>query len=902
MSARNRRNARAPLRPLASSEELDGELAQHLELLVARFVANGMSPEDALSAAHARFGDAAEIWRECAPMAQQLEQRSRFAKHLSEVKQDVHFTLRSLRRAPFFSTVAVLTLAVAIGANSAMFSVVNTVLLRGLPYAHADRVRVLTNSYPGTGLLTASVAPPEFAEMQEQLTSFDALAAVRAQPVNLSGDCGSASPCEPLRASSYAVSPNLFTLLGSTPSRGRNFVADDGADGAPPVAIISHALWVNRYGADSAILGRNMTVAGVVRSIVGVMPRDVRFPDVPVGSLDEPADLWVPYSWERDRNGERGNQFLTVLARSRAGVASERQQAELRQLESQFKARFPERYTGPSQWRISDTSLREAMTGSVRTALLLLWGIVALVLFIACANVANLMLARGASRTVELAVRAALGAGRGRLVRQLVVEAAILGIAAGAGGVLLGAEALRMVRVLAPASLPQLTAVSFDARALLFAIAAALLASVLCGVFPALQLTRTDLQGALRSGSRGTGGARSGRRTRRALVVVEVALTLVVLVNAGLLLRTFVAAQRVVPAFQADGVLTFEVALPRTSYANAASLAAMHTLLSQRLAELPGVTSVSAVYPLPLSGGQWSGSYYLEGRQPGPNEEYPNAQYSVALPRYFETMKIPLRAGREFTADDATGRTAVIVVNEAFAARNWPGENPLGKRVNTIDDRDGEYSTVVGVVPNVRRMGATDIDAPQVYRPFFQHAERRVSYVVRTREAPLSAVPAVRDAIRSLDAMLPLARISSLNDLVEKSVAPQRFNASVLGVFALIALLLASGGLFGVISYLVTQRNHELGVRMALGGQPTDIVRLVLTDGVLMAVGGVVIGAIGAWIMTRALQGLLFGVSRSDPVTWLVVPALLLVISLLAAWLPARRATRIDPAAVLRGQ
>ncbi len=890
-----------PIRPVDPGIEVDEEIGEHLDLLTARYIAQGMSPAAARAAAEARFGDPAAVREALQPVARAIDRRRRVGEYLDELRHDVVFAFRTLRRAPLFTTVAVLTLAVAIGANTAMFSVVHRVLLEPLPYANAPRLWTLDNSYPGSGLLQAAVSPPEFADIKDGVPSFDAVVGIRPQPQALTGGCADEAACDPQRVSAYVVSPDLFTALGVEPMLGSGFRPTDGDEGAPATVVLSHGLWTQRFGADPAIVGRTVVAAGVPRTVLGVMPPGIRFPDTPVGYVREPADLWIPYDWARQRDEGRGNQFLVVLARARADAAPERIRAELDLLESRFKAEFPPRYTGPSQWRIVESPLREALVGDVRPALLLLWGIVALVLLVACANVANLLLARSAARGTEIAVRSALGAGRGRIVRQLLTEVAVLGGLAAASGIVLAAVALDIVRALAPSTFPQVAGVGMDGAVLAFALAAAIGTSMLCGLVPAISAARTDVQGALRSGGRAFGGARVGGRLRRALVVAEVAITFVVLVSAGLLLRTFDSLQRATPAFDASGVLTFEVTLPRATYADAAAIVAFHTTAREALAAVPGVTEVGAVLPLPLAGEGWSGSWYPEGRQPAPDEESPNTQYNVALPGYFAAMRIPLREGREFTLDDAADRPAVAIVNTALAERYWPGESAIGKRINTIDQPDGEYSTIVGVAPTVRRGGATEAEEPQVYLPLAQKIERRITYVVRAAGDPTAVVGGVRAAMRGVDASLPLAKLAPMDELVARSVAPQRFNATLLAAFALVALVLASGGLFGVVSYLVTQRGHELGVRLALGGRSRDILRLVIGDGMVMAGAGVALGVIGAWIATRALRGLLFGVSVSDPLTWGGVALLLLAVALVASWIPARRATRVDPVAALRG-
>jgi predicted permease len=892
---------RGPLRPQAPGAEVDEEIAGHLEMLTERYIREGMSPAQARAKAEARFGDPARVKDAVRPLADSIERRRRLREYLAELRLDLSFAIRTLRRAPLFTTVAVLTLAVAIGANTAMFSVVHRVLLRPLPYEHESRLWSVVNSYPGSGMLEAAVSPSEFTDLQEQLTTIDEIGGIRPQPVGLTGDCGSEAACDPQRVVAYAVSANLFSALGARPYLGTAFRPDDGAEGAEPTAVLSHALWVQRFGADSGIIGRTITAAGVVRTVLGVMPPEVRFPDSPVNYLREPAEMWIPYDWTRQRNEGRGNQFLVVIARSRMDAAPEQVRADLDRVAARFKEQFPPRYTGPSQWRLVATPLRDEIVGDVKPAVLLLWGIVGLILLIACANVANLLLARSAARETEMAVRAALGAGRGRIVRQLLTEALVLGVVAGGAGLAFAAASLDLVRVLAPATLPQVAAVGIDGAVLQFALVAAFGASLLCGLLPAVNAARGDLQGALRSGSRSFGGARVGARMRRALVMGEVALTLVVLVSAGLLLRTFQSLQRIAPAFDPQGVMSFEVTLPRASYADAAAIIAFHANARATLAAIPGVTEVGAVLPLPLAGEGWSGSWYPEGRQPGPNEESPNTQYNVAVPGYFATMRIPLREGREFTDEDDATRPGVAIVNEALATRYWPGESAIGKRVNTIDQEDGVYSTVVGVVPTVRRMGAAESEEPQMYLPLAQKIERRISYVVRTSGDPTASLGAIREVMRRVDPALPLAKVAPMGELLARSVAPQRFNAALLAIFAVIALVLASGGLFGVVSYLVTQRDHELGVRLALGGQPRDILRLVVADGMRMALGGILIGLAGAWFATRALRGLLFGVSAADPLTWGGVALLLAVVAFLASYLPARRATRIDPVTALRG-
>lgn len=868
-------------------------------MLVRRFENEGMTPEAARDAALHRFGDLSALRAESRTLAHDVEDQMNRRDFMTELRQDVAYGVRTLLRSPLYTTIAVLTLAIGIGASTSIFSVVHAVLFRALPYANADRVSVIWNGYRQGGEISrTAIAPPEFADVLEQNRSLDQVAAVGRSTANLIGGCGGAATCEPERVAGYFVSPNLFTLLGATPALGRNFAERDGATGAEPVVLLSHGLWMRRYGGDSAIIGRGINISGRVRTVIGVMPSAVRFPDAPIGFLRERGELWLPYSWQNSRAEERGNQYLAMVGRRRASTSADALHTDLETISARFKTAFPDRYAQTTTtWGLDSRPIRDEMVGDVRQPLFVVLGAVLLLMLIACANVAHLTLARGAAREQEFAVRRALGAGRLRLVRQLLTESILLGAVAGTLGVAIAMVSTRALVRLDPGVIPQLDATRVNGAVLLFAVLATFMCAVLVGIVPALRQSTARVHDAMRAG-RGP-AVQPRQRLRSVLVVAEVAMALVILVGAGLLTRSFNALQRVDQGFSSGPALTFAVTLPRARYDSARKWTAFHEQLQARLAAIPGVSAASAIDPLPLGGTNWSGTFHVQGMVVPPGGDEPHAEYAVALPGFVGALGMTLVRGREFSATDVPGAPAVTIVDDRLAAQYWPGQDALGKRISQ-QGPEGPFAEVVGVVRHVYRSGPAKEGEPQVYFPFSQHPQTPLSYVLRTSVDPLSVLRAVRREIASIDPDLPVARVAPMATLESGALARERFNALMLVIFAGTALLLAAIGLYGVMAYLVSQRQGEIGIRLALGGGPRHVARLVIGDGMRMALAGILVGTAASLALARVLKGLLYGIGPTDPLTYAVIAAVLALVALIASALPARRATRADPITALR--
>lgn len=882
----------------SADDQVEDELREHVDMLVRRLEREGLSPDAAREAALRRFGDLDAVRDECRALAHDEEDRVNRQEFWAELRQDASYAVRTLRRAPLYTIIAALTLAIGIGASTAIFSVVHAVLLRSLPYRESDRIVAIWNGYREGGAVTrTAIAPPEFADVMEQNRSFDQVSAVSRGSANLTGGCAGGD-CEPERVVSYTVSPNLFTLLGARPALGRTFTEADGAADAEWVVILSHALWMRRFGGDSGVIGRTINVNARLRTVIGVMPATVRFPDAPIGFLRERGELWAPYSWQNSRGEERGNQYLGFLARRRPDVSLDQARVDLETISARFRSTFPDRYNQTTvTWGLDARPLREEMVGEVRRPLLVVLGAVMLLMLIACANVAHLSLARGAARRQEFAVRAALGAGRMRLVRQLVTESLILGVVAGAVGVMIAMAATRGLVRLDPGMIPQLDATTVNGAVLGFAVALTLICALLVGIVPAMRQSIASVHDAIRSG-RGA-AAQPRRRVRSMLVVAEVAMALVILVGAGLLTRSFLALQRVDPGFSPGSTLTFAVTLPRARYETSAKLVAFHEQLQPRLAALAGVAAVSAIDPLPLGGTNWSGTFHVDGQVVPPGGQDPHGEYAVALPGFVKSLGMTLVSGRDFETTDGPSAPAVAIVDDRLVAKYFQGQDPLGKRISQAG-QTGPWTTIVGVVRHVYRSGPAKEGEPQIYFPFAQHVQTPMSYAVRTTVDPLSVLRAVRTEVAAIDPDLPIARVATMATLESTSLARERFNALILAVFAATALLLAAIGLYGVMAYLVSQRQAEIGIRLALGGGPGDVARMVIGDGMRMALAGIAIGTVASLALARVLDGLLFGIRPTDPATYVVIAATLAMVALLASALPARRATKADPASALR--
>ena len=877
---------------------MNDELEFHIEMQTRRYVEAGLDPTAARAKAMERIGDIEAALRASRSIRPQMETTMK-QPWLPTLLQDVRFGVRVLARTPVFTATALLTLAIGIGATTAIFSVVNAVLLRSLPYPNADRILVFYDEYPGdTG--QAATAPEEFAEVRTQSQAFEHFAAIRPQISALTDDCLSAD-CEPDRVNHYAVSPELFDVLGVRPQLGRPFAPADGITGAPRVVMLTDALWRRRYNADANVVGRTMTLAGIPRTVIGVMPPGMRFPDEAVGYLTERADIWTPYSWENIKDG-RGNQYLLTMASLKPGVSMSQGQADLKRVGEGWKAQFPDRYAEPKvHWALGSMSLTEQMIGDVRLGLIVLFGAVGCVLLIACANVANLMLARGSARRRELAVRTALGANRRRLIQQLLIETLVLTMAGTALGLGVAAAGLKGLLALNPGNIPRLDSAGIDGSVLLFAIGMALVTGIVVGLVPALRQAGVKPQSALGDGDRGTDTASPRRRLRGLLVMAEVAMAVVVLTGAALLVRSFIAMANVPMGLNADGVAVARLSIPRATYNEPAKVFAFHQSMRDRLAAIPGVARASAVHPLPMANSGWSGSVGIVGRPEVTGVPEPHAEYAVALPGYFETVGIPLIEGRDFTDTDNASAPLAVVVDDEFARTYWPGESALGRRIATNGDLEkGPFQTVIGVVGHVRRDGAREAGEPQLYLAALQKQEFSLFFVTRSEGDPSGILPSIRSAVREQDAKLPIASLSTMSEVLSKFTARDRFNVLLFTIFGCVALAIASVGLYGVLAFLVSQRTREIGIRLALGGRPIEIVRSVVFEGLALTALGLACGLGGAVLLSRWMKDLLFEVEPTDPLTYGLIAAVMLTVALIAALAPARRATRVDPVEVLR--
>ncbi|HKV99747.1 MAG TPA: ABC transporter permease [Vicinamibacterales bacterium] len=881
--------------------DVDAELEFHLEMQTRRYEEAGFDRERARARARERLGNLQDARAECRVITDQMETDMDRSAWWQGVGQDVSYGLRLLRRTPTFTITALVTLAIGLGANAAIFSVVNTVLIKTVPYPAADRLALIWNSY-GASLQHAAVAAPEFADIREQQRAFDEVAAIRPQASSLTGECGGEAGCEPERVAAYVVSPNVFDLLGVAPATGRGFADADASPGAPKVVILSDALWRRRFGADPAIVGKTIVLAAIPRTVIGVMPQSVRFPDAPLEFLKVPGEVWIPFAFEAPGVDERGNQNLAVLARLRADSSLARGQADLDAIAQTFRERFPNRYAGPQRhWRMELISVSEQVAGDTRPALLVLLGAVGVVLLIACANVANLMLARGSARRRELAVRNALGAARGRLVRQLLIESLVLVTGGGLLGLGLAILGVKGLVRLDPGNIPLLQSTSVDLRVLAFSFGLTLATGLLIGLVPALRQSRVDPQGALADAGRGSGTANVRQRLRRLLVVAEVTLAVVVLIASGLLVRSFLAMTRVPLGFDGSGTVAVQLNLPRALYNSDPKIFGFHRTLVETLLAQPGVVAASAIYPLPSSGDGWSGSLFIEGQPVPEGQPEPHAAYAVAMPGYFKTLRVPLVEGRDFALTDTESAPPVAIIDEMIAKRHWPGESAVGKRIAPFGPPRGDnWTTVIGVAAHVHAKGPRQDTEPLVYLAALQDAQSSLYFLARTSGDIASLPPVVRTSVRALDQALPITRLANLDELNSRMMARERFNALLLTIFAMVALGIAAVGLYGVMAYLVAQRTREIGIRLALGGRPGRVLRGVMTEGLVMTLAGLVLGLGAALALSRLLQDLVFSIRPTDPLTYIAIAALLLVVAVVASYVPARRAMRVDPISVLR--
>ncbi len=802
--------------------------------------------------------------------------------------QDLRYGARLFFKSPGFTFVAVIMLALGIGANTAMFSVVNGVLLKPLPYANPEQLIRLFESSASQPRFP--MAQGNFQDYRAQNTTLSGLALYTRQDVELSQEE------KPERLAALGVSAGYFELLGVQPFLGREFRREDELPNSNPAVILSHALWQRRFNSDAGIVGKSVKLSGRLFSVVGVMPPGVQhvggdYRSMPHG---ETVDVWGPL--EMPPQAGRGSHFCNAIGRLKPGVTVAQAAADLNAIAARLEQQYPNTNEG---WRIAIKPLHEEIVGQSRTMLLVLLGAVFFVLLIACVNVANLLLARAAAREGEIAIRAAVGAGRWRIIRQLLTESLLLAVISSAAGILLAQWAIDALGTLGPDQLPRLQAVTIDGRILLFTLGLTMLTALLFGLAPAIQAGKINLNEMIKEGSRGTAGMRQ-RRLRDGLVVLEVALALVLLAGAGLLIRSFWKLQQVDAGFQPERVLTASLSLPRARYEDAAKTVTFEQQLLDRIAALPGVESAGLTSDLPWTGYDENAGFMIEGKTFPPNDG-PGGRYHFVSADYFRTVGVPLLAGRFFNANDDLKSPNVVLINQAMASLYWPGEDATGKRFTfNTQPKDKDWFTIVGVVGDVKDFPDSAAAVPAFYWPTSQQAPRDLILAVRTRGEPMQLLERVRNEVRLLDPDLPLAEAMPLAAIASRATARQRFTLWLVGCFAGTALLLAAIGIYSVVSYLVTQRTNEIGIRMALGAQGGDVLKLILVQGLRLVGIGIVIGLVAAVAATRLMTGMLYQVSATDPVILSIIALLLFVIALLACLLPARRASRLDPLVGLR--
>jgi len=813
---------------------------------------------------------------------------------LEKFFQDVKFALRMLRKNPGFTVVSILTLALGIGANTAIFSVVNGVLLRPLPFREPDRLVRVYSEFPTMQLSKFWLSPPELLDIQNEAKSWEAIGAWAPGGQNIGTDS------EPLRVTAAAITRGLIDTLGVQPALGRNFTPEEDRNGGPNVALISYGLWQRAFGGTSDIIGKQILVNSQSTAVVGVMPKDFAFPP---GSNDQ-VEVLLPFQFDPANPGSRGSHFLSVIGRLKPGVSTEQAKSELTSLMAGWKsASRAQHLLDPEKHPIVMVGLHEDVVGSARQAVLLLMGAVGFVLLIACVNVANLLLARAEARHREFAVRLALGAGLRRMIQQFIAEGFVLVLFAATVGALLAYFGLKLLLLFAPDSVPRTGEIHVDRLVLAFTFGLSLVAVFLFALAPLAQVSERNLANWIRgAGQRAIRGG--GQALRRSLVVTEIALAVILVIGSGLMIRAFWKLQQVKTGFEPSGVMSFSVNLPTSKYQNPDRWR-FANMLQEKLSSMPGVTSAALAGGVPPLRRINANDTEIEGYQPTPDGPAQNVDYwNVVGNDYFKTLKIKLIEGRTFEPqDDNDSSQRVVMVNQALAKRFWKG-SPIGRRVNPGFANPKVWATIVGVVEDTKNAGMEKPAAPELYLPAKQVSQfglsTNMNFVVRTNGNPESIAAGIRSAVREVDSSLPVYNLRSMSEVVSRSMVQPRFLSLLLAVFSGIALFLAAIGIYGVMAYSVAQRTQEIGVRMALGAQRLHVLKLVFGQGLLMLAMGTVIGVVGAFALTRLMASLLFGVSPTDLVTFGLVTAGLLTVALLACYIPARRATKVDPLVALR--
>jgi putative ABC transport system permease protein len=868
--------------------ELDAELRFHLERDVQENLQSGMDPEEARYAALRAFGGMDQ--------SREASRDARRVRVLEELLQDLRYSARVLLKHRSFTAIAVVTLALGIGANTAIFSVMNATLLRPLPYHNSDQIVMVWGTNPaGFGWRgKTGFSAPSFLDYQQQNQVFERMATFNGVDFTLAG----ADNAERLR--SGMVTSEFFDLLAVQPVLGRKFLADEFQAGRNHVTVLSHGLWQRRYGSDRNIVGQNIYLDAAPYTVIGVLPEGF---DFTIPGYFESRGLWVPTVLPQDNsNSERGHKYLNVIARLKPAVAISQADQDMRVITQRLASEYPGTM---AKFGVKLTPLNEQVVGDIRSPVLLLFGAVGFVLLIACANVANLQLARASTRQKEIAIRKALGASRGRLFRQLLTESVLLSLVAGAVSLLFAFGGIRLLTRLDPAKLLQGINVTVNFAVLAYCMILSLVTGILSGLAPALQYARVQQGESLKDSGGNSAANEGGVRLRRLITVSEVALSMILLIGAGLLIRSFIGLLKVDPGFESKNILTARVYLPKYSYPDAVKQSEFYRQAIERIKNLPGVVAVGATGGLPPSMGSHTSSFSIEGRGPIEDSDQSLAvEDGLASADYFKALRIPVIAGRAFADTDDRSAIPVALINQSFAHRFFSGQDPIGQHLRF--ESTSPWITIVGVVGDVRGFGLDKAAKSEIYLPYQQQSFLpynplpQMYLVVRTSGDPNAIAPLALAAVKDIDKDLPSPQVRTMETLLAASLAERRSNMTLLGVFAIIALILTGVGIYGVISYSVTQRTQEIGIRMALGAQSRDVITLVMRNGMRLVLVGIAIGLAGALVLTRWMAALLFGISTTDSTTFLLTALLLAGIALLACWLPARRATKVDPLIALK--
>ncbi|HYL46444.1 MAG TPA: ABC transporter permease [Candidatus Limnocylindrales bacterium] len=872
--------------------EMDAELHSHLEIYVDDLVRTGVARDEALRRARLEFGGVERAKEEC--------REARGIHFLESLGQDARYGLRTFRKPPGFAAVAILTLALGIGANAAIFSVVNAVLLRPLPFEKPGQLMALWHTPPQEsfpGVPKFAVSPANFLDWRAQSRLFEGMSAFGYGRYTITGTG------RPETIRMVAATRGFFSILRAQPLLGRTFADEEDNPGREHVVVLGYGMWRSRYAGDPAIVGKNIELNGQLFAVIGVMPPGFDFP--PSGDPAFRTQMWKPLAWSDRERGVRDNHNFGVIARLKDGVTLKQGQAELDAISSRLAQQYPKDNKG---WGALVVPMREELVGDARPALLILLGCVAFVLLIACANVANLLLARSLSRRKEIAVRAALGAGRRRLLQQALAETLLLALAGGALGLLFAHYGVILIVKFLAERLPRADEIGLDVWVLAFTLGVSLLTGILAGILPALRQAKTDLNLALKEGPGRAASDSAGNRTRSALVVAEVALSLMLLIAAGLLIRSLAMLRNVNPGFDPNHVVTMQITIPSTKFATPLQQVQFYDRVLERVRALPGVQSAGVIDDLPLNEEGSMQPISIEGRPVVPMADMPEVSVRVISSGYLRAMRIPLVRGRDINDSDAEARSGGILISESLAKQFWPNEDAIGKRL-TLYFSPHLTREVVGIVSDVKLFALSDNrPAPALYIPMAQLAPPEggewqsfsMSLVVRADGNPVNTVPVISSVIHELDAEVPLLGIQTMNDAMALSLAPQRFTMLLLAAFAGLALLLAAVGIYSVMSYSVSRRTHEIGIRISLGAKSVDVLLLVVRQGLLLAMAGSAIGIIGALILSRLLATLLYGVRPTDALTFVSVACLLMMVALSACLVPARRALCVDPMVALR--